>query len=140
VVAPPVEQPAVPVDPALLTRRQAELLIGRYVGAYEAGNLDAFLALFTPDVASNEGNDRETLAAHYRDFFRSTYARRLEVYQLRWDWPDRDQLRLRFMFRASIRRGAFEPEESFLGQMTFGIRAGADGWRISRFFYQVEKN
>jgi len=71
-----------------LTEADLNPLMAALVTYYEAGDIDAFMDLFSSDASSN---DRATVAGIRKDYqglFESTVARRMELQNLRWNLED----------------------------------------------------
>lgn len=63
---------------------QLQALLKRFVSAYQEGDLDKFLALFSPDVSTSDYAGKPALRQDYAQFFSSTQARELQLKALKW--------------------------------------------------------
>ncbi len=61
-----------------------DALLARFVENYGAGDMDGFLALFSPLVETAEGSGHEVIRERYADLFASSSERALEVASREW--------------------------------------------------------
>ena len=88
-VAPPEAQPAPPPPPARHAIGPADLaaLIDRLSTLYYRGDLEAFMSLFTDD-AHIENGGYDHIRSDYEGFFRTTAARQLYIWDMKWTADD----------------------------------------------------
>lgn len=67
-----------------LTARDLDDLVGRYLSAYQSGDLERLMALFDARARGGGGKNRDRLRRDYADFFGATQTRRLTLTRMRW--------------------------------------------------------
>ncbi len=75
-------QPAASNPP--LSEADLNPLMTALVAYYEAGDIDAFMDLFSSDASSNDRSTAAGIREDYQSLFDSTVARRMELQNLRW--------------------------------------------------------
>lgn len=126
--------PAPQAPPRELTESELELLAARFQHAYEHGDLNRFLALFSDDVRSNGGQGREVLRRDYRLLFGTTEMRRVEVLHINWRLLAGEAVgsgRIRILVR---HRGESQ-NRVVSGTLQLSAALVDDAPRISRFVY-----
>ncbi len=77
---------ALPVPRQAFPDLELERLIGRFIGSYEQGDLDRFMALFHKDAEIGVTKDNKaTTRKQYADLFASTQVRQMMLRGLRWE-------------------------------------------------------
>lgn len=78
--------PAVPAyapQPARIDAAAVETAMAAFQNAYERGDIEALMAVFTPDARNRRGG-REAIRQDYQRLFRSSRQRRLQWHSLEW--------------------------------------------------------
>ncbi|ABA57984.1 Heat shock protein DnaJ [Nitrosococcus oceani ATCC 19707] len=130
-----------PHEPAPLAasseiKRQAlNRLIEHFVTAYQQGNLDKFLRLFSGDASTNDYRGKAALRQDYTRFFSSTQRRELRLQSLQWRIKgDRAQGKGRYIVQIAKASGTFEGK----GQIRFQVQNQRGAPLITGLFNTVD--
>jgi hypothetical protein len=116
---------------------QPEYVLMQYVRAFEAGDLDRLLNLFTLDPSSNSGPGRNLLRGDYGRLFRQTGNRKINVEQvtIRPLGSNQYQMKSRVQVTTESREGGSETR--FHGEMLFSLIRKGDKLYISSLLHNV---
>ena len=65
-----------------------EVLLTKFAKAYQAGDLNEFVSLFSVDVDSNDASSIEQLQAEYKKLFNVTDVRQIKIEDFAWEQDD----------------------------------------------------
>lgn len=81
-------------DQSILNRANKQIsqnalndLTGKFVGAYETGNIELFMSLFTSDALS-DGLGVQAIRQDYAELFANTTLREMNLRNMKWQWVD----------------------------------------------------
>lgn len=139
-VSAPVQKPVVVAAvPAPEPRRGVTLddlvkLVAQFSSEYERGDLERFLALFD-DGARVEGGGKERIRTDYADLFRTTQARQLIIYDMRWA-AEGELYRGEGQYRAKVQRQGEDATRTYTGKIRIDAVPGAGGLpRVKGLFH-----
>jgi len=121
---PPTGQPA-----ALLQEAQAYELVREFGVAYQAGDINALMRLFTPDARNNRGG-RDAIVYDYQSLFSGTESRQLQLTPTGWIGRDEGGTLLA-NYRARVRSSGRLRAEVSEGTIRFDLRMVDGRARIS---------
>lgn len=139
-VAAMAPQPAPAAAPA---RRGApgtelEFLVGRFVGAYEQGDLEGFLALLDGGVRTGEKSGKAAVRKDYEDLFRTTQNREMALKDMHWEHgPDAVRGEGRFSVRV-LRRGERDYRR-YSGVIRFDVAKRGGSLVITGLYHMIDK-
>jgi hypothetical protein len=120
---PPIQQEAV--------RR----LLKRFISTYQQGDLDGFIALFSPDAHTNDYFSKSAIRQDYAQFFSSTQARKLLLKDFQWRIKGNTaQGGGRYIARVRKANSIFESQ----GQIHLQVQNQGGANLITRFFNTIE--
>lgn len=128
--APPATQARAPLSGGDLRE-----FVERFQRLYASDDVEPFLALFSTEVRSNDG-DYAGLASDYRRLFDRRRLRRLNLSDLRWD-IDGDRAAANGRYEAWVGPSADKPERHTRGRIILQLTDGEDGMRITRLDHTV---
>ena len=139
----PAPAPAIKEQPtvdrvAKPARKDADRLLNRFTQAYAAGDLEAYVSLFAPDVRFAEGTGLAQLRSTYRQFFARTPFRQSEITGLHWQETTDGRLTGRGNIRVKIRQNEAQPWNTFNGTIELELTALSGQWKIMRMEHQVK--
>lgn len=110
-------------------------LIQRFIRAYQRGDLEGFLTLFSPDARTDDYSGWSAIRQDYRRLFTSTQRRELQLQGLRW-LIDGNIANGKGHYIARIRNatGTFE----IRGQIHFQVQNRQETGLITGLFYTVD--
>lgn len=132
--APPVSLPVQVAPTASLSpppaRRSVSLddlakLVAQFSSEYEKGDLERFLSLFD-EGARVEGGGKDRIRSDYADLFRTTQARQLVIWDMKW-WAEGELYRGEGQYRAKVQRQGEEASRSYTGKIRIEAVAGPGG-------------
>ncbi len=113
-----------------------DALIHRFQWAYENGDDQLLEELFDSAIRTNESSGRENILGEYRQFFRITQARRLEIGPMEWQTSGMISTGVgRFTAHIVTAKGK---ERTFTGTLTIETVHTPDGPRITALFYRYD--
>lgn len=120
---PPIQQEAV------------QHLLKRFISTYQQGDLDGFIALFSPDAYTNDYFGKPAIHQDYAQFFSSTQARKLLLKDFQWRIKGNTaQGGGRYIARVRKASGIFESQ----GQIHLQVQNQGGANLITRFFNTIE--
>ena len=139
----PAQAPAIKEQPTLdLVARpapkDADRLLSRFTQAYAAGDLEAYVSLFTPDARFSEGVGQGQLRSTYRQFFARTPYRQSVITGFRWKETADGRLTGKGNIQVKIRREETQPWDTFNGTIELELTALNGQWKIMRMEHQVK--
>ena len=121
-----------------ITQEQIKNLLAKFVWAYETGNLDTFISLFTTDASTEDSHNRSQLRKEYETLFGSTDTRKLKLHNVHWKqdsdrslWGDAD-------FDLQVQRKIDGQIKSFTGALKIQVKKEREDIFINRFFHEYE--
>jgi hypothetical protein len=81
---PKVPVPYVEVEQLPISVLELKLLIERFIGAYERGDLEGFLGLFAEQAHTNAQGGKAAIRRDYGNLFYTTQSRHISLSSLRW--------------------------------------------------------
>jgi hypothetical protein len=115
---------------------KAQEVIQRFASAYQQGDLEDFLTLFSADIRTSEYFGKSALREDYGRFFAATKAREFQLKELQWTFAgDTTQGKGRYWVRVRKPTGTVQSQ----GQIHFQVQERAGNSVITGFFYTVEK-
>ncbi len=122
-----------------ITARDLEILVSRYTGAYQRGDIDGLMALFDRDARSNGGKDRTRLRRDYASFFGTTHSRSLRLSNLNWDRRgDSASGGARFQLQALGSDGA--RNDHYQGNIRFEVLKRDQRLLIKAIYYDIQQS
>ncbi len=120
-VAPAEPQPAPPAPPARHAIGFDDLaaLIDQLSARYQRGDLEAFMSLFTDD-AHIENGGYDHIRSDYEEFFRTTAARQLHVWDMKWA-ADGGVFRGQGNYQARVQRQGEDRARVYNGTIRFEV-------------------
>ena len=118
--------------------KDADRLLNRFTQAYAAGDLEAYVSLFTPDARFTEGVGQGQLRSTYRQFFARNPYRQSVITGFRWKETADGRLTGRGNIQVKIRRDAAQPWDTFNGTIELELTALNGQWKIMRMEHQVK--
>lgn len=139
----PAPTPATNPQPAAAqvakpSRKDADRLLNRFTQAYNAGDLETYVSLFTPDARFAEGAGQTQLRATYRQFFSKTPYRQSEISGFRWRETRDGRLTGQGNIQVKIRQNETQPWDTFSGTIELELTALGGQWKIMRMEHQVK--
>lgn len=136
-MAPP---PAPAVAPARrgVPGTELEFLVGRFVGAYEQGDLEGFLALLDEGVRTGEKTGKAAVRKDYEDLFRTTQNREMALKDMHWEGSG-DAVRGEGRFSVRVLRRGERDYRRYSGAIRFDVAKRGGSLLIAGFFHTVDK-
>jgi hypothetical protein len=150
--APPLVQAALPITskhkqeaqdkplaksaaPPPIQQEAVRRLLKRFISTYQQGDLDGFIALFSPDAHTNDYFSKSAIRQDYAQFFSSTQARKLLLKDFQWRIKGNTaQGGGRYIARVRKASGIFESQ----GQIHLQVQNQGGASLITRFFNTIE--
>ncbi|MGR6034287.1 MAG: DnaJ domain-containing protein, partial [Candidatus Nitrosoglobus sp.] len=121
--------------PPLIQQEAVRRLLKRFISTYQQGDLDGFIALFSPDAHTNDYFSRSAIRQDYAQFFSSTQARKLLLKDFQWRIKGNTaQGGGRYIARVRKASGIFESQ----GQIHLQVQNLGGANLITRFFNTIE--
>lgn len=118
--------------------KDADRLLNRFTQAYAAGDLEAYVSLFTPDARFTEGVGQGQLISTYRQFFARSPYRQSAITGFRWKETADGRLTGRGNIQVKIRQDEAQPWDTFNGTIELELTALNGQWKIMRMEHQVK--
>lgn len=125
------------VFPATESQLRPEYVLTQYVRAYESGDLNLLLSLFTLDPETNMGVGRNHIRDNYARVFQQTRRRRLEVEQVTVSLLDNDVYQIKTGVRVANEAINGGNETRFHGEMLFQLIRKGRKMYITSLFHNV---
>jgi hypothetical protein len=133
-------QPPPPVpDAEAIGQDDIDRLIGRFIDAYQAGDIGRFAALFTADAVTNDGVGVKVVRDGYGGLFEETRDRALQVLGLRWVARGDSHVDLQFRVRIHVNRGLLFGQDDYAGEVAMVVVRDSGRLRIAEFIHQVAR-
>lgn len=116
-----------------------EMLLGNYVVAYEAGDLEKLVSLFTPQVKTDEGEGVHIIERDYGNLFKNTASRRMAVNNIKLEPVDKREARIEMHVSIQVLKEEGGVWDSFAGTMNLGLYRMQDRLFISEHMHDVKK-
>jgi hypothetical protein len=121
--------------PPSIQQKAVQHLLKHFISAYQQGDLDGFIALFSPDAHTNDYFGKPAIRQDYARFFSSTQARELYLKDLQWRIKGNTaQGGGRYIARVRKASGIFESR----GLIHFQVQNQGGTNLITRFFNTID--
>lgn len=135
--APPVVEASRPISDAAsmnISIQELDRLAATFSQAYEAGNLDLLLGLFSEDAHTNDQSDKAGIAEDYRELFQLSSKRSFTIERLRWEQDKNGGLKGEgdFQVEVQLKSGA---ANSVKGKVIFYVKRGPAGLLITEMIH-----
>jgi hypothetical protein len=77
-------KPAVSASPPDVSTRELQLLLGRFIAAYERGDLTGLMALFANQASAGGKRGKANIRREYENLFNNTGSRRISFNNMAW--------------------------------------------------------
>ncbi|MCI0507103.1 MAG: hypothetical protein L0Z73_13480 [Gammaproteobacteria bacterium] len=104
-----------------ISRQEIEDVINRFTVAFEAGHTQDLIALFPDDDYSSSFNSLNRIKKEYKELFRATQDRRLDLSGFFWE-HDYDEARGTAKYRADIRKDGKSAGETVTANLDITLR------------------
>ncbi len=118
-------------------RLQPEYVLMQYVRAYETGNMNLLLSLFTLEPKTNGGAGRGPIRNNYAQVFRQTRRRAFDIQQISIKVLDDDSYQMRTRVQVLNEAANGEGKASFAGEMIFRLIRKGRKLYIASLFHDV---
>jgi len=119
-----------------ITQGDIDFLISHFIEAYETGDIGKFLGLFGSHVRSDEGIGRDLVAKRYKQLFRSTRKRSMQVRDLRWGSEGEGVVTVNFLVVVNYQERDSAAPSRFLAGVELLAYRDIKGLKISKFIQQ----
>jgi curved DNA-binding protein CbpA len=123
------KQPARPI----FTERELGILLGRFVRAYERGNLESFMRFFSKNARSGGKRGKHYIREDYKKLFDNTISRRMRFNNIEW-LSVGNIMKGRGRFSVEVRTRGEEYAKKRKGQVVFEV-GQENGRSIVHAFY-----
>lgn len=110
-------------------------LVSHLTTLYERGDLEGFLALFDEDARAELGG-KERIRSDYEKLFRTSEARKLNIYDLNWV-KEGDRFRGKGSFQASVMRKGESAAHLYNGTITLEVSGRNEAPLILGIFHKA---
>ncbi len=121
-----------------ITDDELTQLIGRFVTTYEAGDLDAFMSLFSDNARTNNRFSKNGVREDYEELFESTEGRLIRLKDMRWSREENEAIG-EADFRLTIVKNGDTRPRSYEGSLTFRLEKQDQTLTIKGLFHQQRK-
>ncbi|MCG6869346.1 MAG: DnaJ domain-containing protein [Gammaproteobacteria bacterium] len=120
-----------------ISKLELNMLLARFLAAYENGDLKRFTRVFSRDVSLNDGEGYRALLKAYKSLFRNTEARRMVLNDI--SWIPLDDTHLKGWARTDIELWPTgqEGSELFTGNIVLVVEKKSDKLQITRFDHHM---
>ncbi|MBK8162863.1 MAG: hypothetical protein IPK65_06905 [Gammaproteobacteria bacterium] len=119
-----------------ITIQELDRLAETFSRAYEAGDLDTLVGLFSEDARTNDQSSKSGIAADYRELFQISETRKFTISRLRWEQDKRgDGLKGEGDFQVDVVLKSDQSVTTVQGKVLFHVRRGPDGILITEMLH-----
>ncbi len=119
-----------------ITIQELDRLAETFSRAYEAGELDTLVGLFSEDARTNDQGSKSGIAADYRELFQISETRKFTISRLRWEQDKRgDGLKGEGDFQVDVVLKSDQSVTTVQGKVLFHVRRGPDGILITEMLH-----
>ncbi|MGE3481531.1 MAG: DnaJ domain-containing protein [Gammaproteobacteria bacterium] len=119
-----------------ITIQELDRLAETFSRAYEAGDLDTLVGLFSEDARTNDQSSKSGIAADYRELFQISETRTFTISRLRWEQDKRgDGLKGEGDFQVDVVLKSDQSVTTVQGKVLFHVRRGPDGILITEMLH-----
>ncbi|MBK8161621.1 MAG: DnaJ domain-containing protein [Gammaproteobacteria bacterium] len=119
-----------------ITIQELDRLAETFSRAYEAGELDTLVGLFSEDARTNDQSSKSGIAADYRELFQISETRKFTISRLRWEQDKRgDGLKGEGDFQVDVKLKSDQSVTTVQGKVLFHVRRGPDGILITEMMH-----
>jgi len=118
----------------ILSERELKILLGRFVRAYERGDLESFMQFFSEKARSGGKKGKHNIRKDYKKLFNNTISRRMRLNNIEW-LSVGDVMRGRGRFSVEVHTRGKEYTEKRKGQVVFEVGQDNGRSRVHAFYY-----
>ena len=116
----PIDTSAVKPPPPL-SEEELAVMLTRFQGAYEGGDMSKLVGLFARDAQSDEARDRDAIARTYQKLFNVTNARHLALKDMRWQEAGEEAMQGEGQFGVTVREKGRDIESHYTGRIRLRV-------------------
>jgi curved DNA-binding protein CbpA len=122
-------------QPQNITISELNGLVDTFSKAYESGDLDLLLTLFSDDAHTNDQSSKAGIAKDYQDLFEISEKRKFIIDRLRWEQDKAGALKGEGDFQADVQLKSGNTVTSVKGKVLFYVKRGVDGIVITQMLH-----
>jgi curved DNA-binding protein CbpA len=122
-------------QPQSITISELNGLVDTFSKAYESGDLDLLLTLFSDDARTNDQSSKIGIAKDYQDLFEISEKRKFIIDRLRWEQDKAGALKGEGEFQADVQLKSDNSVTSVKGKVLFYVKRGSDGIVITQMLH-----
>lgn len=128
-----------PTDkPARMTEQELNQFIGRFVDAYQKGDINKVMNLFANNARTNNRTTSDGIRADYVDLFKSTSFREMDIKSVFWEFDD-NFARGVGEYRARVSAAGANGSQTFIGKITLQVQRVGNNLQMTRFYFSNQK-
>ena len=124
--------------PAKMTEQELNQFIGRFVEAYQKGDINNVMKLFARNARTNNRTTSDGIRADYIDLFKSTNFREMDIKSVFWEF-DENFARGVGEYRARVNAAGANGSQTFLGKITMQVQRIGNDLQMTRFYFSNQK-
>ena len=106
-----------------------------FASAYKEGNIERFMALFSPGASTNDRSTLQGIRGDYVDLFSGTDVRRLDHSSMQWQW-DGDVANGVGTYVVTVQPKGKDKKDIYRGKSRFSVKRYNNKLLISRFVFE----
>lgn len=112
-------------------------LLDQFDSAYKSGDLKKIDVIFAANIASNNINDKKSMLNEYKNMFLQSENRSMRIFAVKWK-IDGEEARGDGKFEAMIQQKGSSDLLKYGGTITFHVKKGGNGLKITALYYNFE--
>lgn len=131
-LTPPVSKPD------RMTEQELNQFIGRFVDAYQKGDINKVMSVFANNARTNNRTTSDGIRADYVDLFKSTNFREMDIKSVFWEFDD-NFARGVGEYRARVSAAGTNGSQTFIGKITLQVQRVGNDLQMTRFYFSNQK-